>query len=266
MHAGVWYDLSMTFSILFWNLWFYNQIEGEPRAGRLLSELKRFIEQHEPDFIALNEVVQSSEDGSALVIEYLQKISYSYTHCATPGRINDHWMCGAALCSRLKISQAENIVISEDGYTSRRGYPGFTKKAISAQVALTQGHDLKIIVAHPLALIDAPKDHRVGMNKLNQLIHSKAYTKNTILVGDMNEWRLIPGAFRAKTTDVMHSRTGSVLHPTWRYNAHRLTPLRANLDYLYWSKDSDFTLKDFEVLVSDVSDHRPLLATFELEQ
>ena len=266
LEGSFWYDLSVTFSILFWNIWFYNLIEGEPRAGRLLKELRRLVEQHEPDLIALNEVVQSSQDGSVQVIEYLQKLGYTYTHCADPARFNADWLGGAALCSRFKMSRTEDIVISKHGFAAKRGYPGLTKKAISAQVTLPAGHDLKIIVAHPLALIDAPKDHRVAMDKLNRLVHSKEYSKNTILVGDMNEWRLIPGAFSAKITDVMHSRTGSISHPTWRYNAHRFTPLRANLDYLYWSKDSDFTLKDFKVLVSDVSDHRPLLATFELAQ
>lgn len=253
----------MTFSILFWNIWFYNQIEGETRAGRLLSELKRFAEQHEPDFIALNEVAQSSRDESVLVIEYLQKLGYNYTHCASLAQFNDYWLSGAALCSRFKIGHAENIVISKHGFAAKRGYPGFTKKAISIQVTLPVGHDIKIIVAHPLATIDALKDHRVAMDNLNRLVHSKAYAKNTILVGDMNEWRLIPGAFKAKVADVMHSRTGSVLNPTWRYNAHRFTPLRANLDYVYWSKNGEFSLKDFRVLSSNVSDHRPLLATFQ---
>ena len=255
----------MTFSILFWNIWFYNQIEGKTRADRLLDELKRFIEQYEPDFVALNEVVQTSDDGSVLVIEYLQKLGYNYTHCASLARFSDYWLSGAALCSRFKMSRAEDIVISKHGFATKRGYPGFTKKAISAQVTLPLDQDLKIIVAHPLATIDALKDHRIAMSKLNQLVHSKAYAKNTTLVGDMNEWRLMPGAFRAKIADVMHSRTGSVLNPTWRHNAHRFTPLRANLDYVYWSKNSDFSLKDFRVLSSIVSDHRPLFAVFQYE-
>ena len=253
----------MKFSILFWNVWFYNQIEGKSRADRLLSELKRFVDQHEPDFIALNEVVQSSDDGSVLVIEYLRKLGYTHSYHPKLARFNDYWLSGAVICSRHKISQARSIVISKHGFAAKRGYPGYNKEAVSAHVALSGGHDLKIIVAHPLATIDALNDHRVAMKKLNQLVRSKAYASNTILVGDMNEWRLIPGALRHRISDVMHSRTGSVLRPTWRYNAHRFTPLRLNLDYLYWSKQSDFALKDFTVLDSNVSDHRPLLATFE---
>lgn len=254
----------MTFSILLWNIWFYNQIEGEKRASRVLNELKRFVDTYEPDFIALNEVAQSSGDGSVLVIEYLHKLGYSYSHHPRLAPVNNNWLAGAALCSRIKLSRKQAIIISEDSFVAKRGYPGYNKEAISVQVALPSGHDVKIVVAHPLATIDTLKDHRAAMKKLDQLVHAKAYAQNTILVGDMNEWRLRPGAFRSKAADVMHSRTGSVLHPTWRHNAHRFTPLRLNLDYIYWSKNSDFILKDFNVLSSNASDHRPLLATFEL--
>ncbi len=256
----------MTFSILFWNIWFYNQIEGKARADRLLSELKRLTDQHQPDFIALSEVVRPSHAQLAPVIEYAQKLGYLYNHCANMAQLNDYWMSGVALCSRFKLHQKENIIISKNGYALKRGYADLDKEVISVQATLPDGQDLKIIVAHPTAPIDSLKQHRVGMETLSQLAHSKTYAKNTILVGDMNEWRLIPGAFRRKVADVMDSRTGTVLHPTWRYNAHRFTPLRANLDYVYWSKQGGFVLKDFKVLVSDVSDHRPLLATFELVQ
>jgi len=249
---------------MFWNIWYHNQVNGDARYGRLLAELKRLTDQHQPDFIALNEVVRPSRANLAPVIEYIQKLGYPYSHCANMAQLDNYWMSGAALCSRFKLSHEKNIIISKNGYAAKRGHPGFNKEAISAEVMLSKDHDLTVIVAHPLATIDNLRDHWAGMRSLDRLIHSEAYGKNTILIGDMNEWRLIPGAFRHKVADVMYSRTGSILHPTWRYNAYRFTPLRLNLDYVYWNKRSNFVLKDFKVLVSDVSDHRPLLATFEL--
>jgi endonuclease/exonuclease/phosphatase family metal-dependent hydrolase len=253
----------MTFSILFWNIWYHNQVQGDARYGRLLSELKRLSDQHRPDSIALNEVVKPSQAPLAPVVEYIQTLGYPYSHCANMAQLDDYWMSGAALCSRFKLRQKKNIIISKNGYAAKHGHPGLNKEAISVEVILP-GRDLTIIVAHPQDTFHAFKDHWVGMKSLSQLAHSKTYSKNTILVGDMNEWRFIPGAFRRKVADVMDSQTGSVLHPTWRYNAHRFAPLRLNLDYVYWNKWSDFVLKDFKVLVSDVSDHRPLLVTFEL--
>ena len=253
----------MKFSILFWNIWFYNQIEGEARLDRLLDELKKLVDQHKPDLIALSEAVRILPDKSAPVIEHLQKLGYDYGHCAHMAQLDDYWMSGVALCSRFPIRQKKHIVISKNGYAAKRGYLDLDKEIISAQVNLPGGRDLTVIVAHPSAPIDSLKEHQVGIKNLSQLVHSEAYAKNTILVGDMNEWRLIPGSLRRKVADVMHSRTGTLLSPTWHYEAHQFTPLRANLDYLYWSKQSDFSIKNFKVLASSVSDHSPLLASFE---
>jgi endonuclease/exonuclease/phosphatase family metal-dependent hydrolase len=155
------------------------------------------------------------------------------------------------------------FVISKDGFALKRGYENLDKEVVGAHIALPNSRDLKVIVAHPTATIDSLKQHRVGMKTLNQLVRSQTYAKNTVLVGDMNEWRLIPGSFRHKVSNVMYSRTGSVVSPTWRYNARHFTPLRLNLDYVYWNKKSDFRLKDFKVLLSSASDHQPLLAVFE---
>ncbi len=112
----------MTFSILFWNIWFYNQIEGKARADRLLSELKRLTDQHQPDFIALSEAVRPSHAQLAPVIEYAQKLGYLYSHYANMAQLNDYWMSGVALCSRFKLHQKENIIISKNGYAIKRGY------------------------------------------------------------------------------------------------------------------------------------------------
>jgi endonuclease/exonuclease/phosphatase family metal-dependent hydrolase len=254
----------MTFSIFFWNVWYRNQVQGDARYDHLLSELKRLTDQHQPDFIALNEVVRPSQAQLAPVVEYTQKLGYPYSHCANMAQLDNYWMSGVVLCSRLKLSQKQNIVISKNGYAAKRGYPDLDKEVISAQATLAEGHVLTILVAHPPDTLHAFKDHWVGMNSLDKLVHSETYSKNTILVGDMNEWRLIPRAFRHKVADVMHPRTGSFLHPTWRYDAHRFAPLRLNLDYVYWNKQSDFVLKDFKILTSNVSDHQPLLATFNL--
>jgi endonuclease/exonuclease/phosphatase family metal-dependent hydrolase len=253
----------VNFSILFWNAWFYNQIEGKARLDDLLNELKKLVHQHEPDIIALSEVVRPSQAEIAPVIKCLQELGYSYNHSAQMAQLDNYWMSGVALCSRFHLSRKQNIVISKNGYAAKRGHPGLNKEVISARVTLPYGHNLQVIVAHPSDTIHSLKSHRVGMKNLNQLAHSKTYSKNTLMVGDMNQWRSIPGSLRRKVADVMYSRTGTLLNPTWRHNAHRFTPLRLNLDYVYWSKQSDFSIKSFEVLSSDVSDHRPLLASFE---
>jgi endonuclease/exonuclease/phosphatase family metal-dependent hydrolase len=253
----------MTFSILFWNVWYINQIEGDEKLNRLLQELKRLHDQYQPDFIALNEVVQPSKAPFPPVIEYLQKLGYDYNHYAKMAHISDYWMSGVTLSSKFKLKDQQKHVISKNGSAARYGYPDIDKEIISAEIVLPDGPDVKIIVTHPSATVDSVKQHMVGMRSLEKLIRSEPFAQNTLLVGDMNEWQFVPGSFRSSVRDVMHSRTGSILRPTWHHNARRFTPLRLNLDYVYWSKESDFYLKDFKILSSNVSDHRPLLATFQ---
>ncbi len=252
----------MTFSVLFWNVWYLNQIDGAERYGRLTDELKHLIDTHRPDFVAFCEVVRPSQEQLPPLVEYLQKLGYAHYHHANIEHLPNYWMTGVTLCSRLKISNKQRPVISNNGYAANHGYPGLDKEIISATIALPEGPDVNIIVAHPSATIDSLKQNRVGMKSLEKLVRSDTYAQNTILLGDMNQWRLMPGAFRSKIADVMWSRTGSLLNPTWRYNARRFTLLRANLDYVYWSRQSDFKLEAFQVLQSNVSDHRPFLATF----
>lgn len=231
----------------------------------MLSELQGMVDQYEPDFIGLNEVMQPTRGNPPFVLEFLKKSGYVHNHFAHPARFNDDWLVAAAFASRPEITAAKNIVVSKNGFAAKRGYPGFDKEAISARVTLPGGRSLKIMVAHPLALLDAPKDHYTAIKTLDRLLHSKEYASNTILVGDMNEWRFIPRSFRAAIADVMYHKTGSFAHPTWRHNGYRFTPIRANLDRLYWSKQSDFRLQDFRVLSSRASDHRPFLATFRFD-
>lgn len=253
----------MAFSILTWNVWYLNQIENKTRLKRLLQELKSLIDQYQPDCIALCEAVQPLDQQSPPIIEHLEKLGYSHHHYARMAHIGDYWMSGVVLSSRFQLSNKQRHVISKNGSAARYGYPGIDKEIISVAISIPQGPNMQIIVAHPSALIDSIKQHVAGKRSLEKLIHSEPFTQNTILLGDMNEWRFLPGSLRSRARDIMYARTGSILNPTWRHNASRFTPLRLNLDYIYWSKQSDFYLKDFKVLSSKVSDHQPLLATFK---
>ena len=253
----------MSFSILFWNVWDINQSDSKTKLDRLIQELEKLIKQYQPDCVALCELVQPPEYRSQPVIKYLEKLGYAHNHQARLAHLSDYWMSGVALCSRFKLTDKQRHVISKNGSAARYGFPGIDKEIISATISLPGALDAKIIVAHPGAIPDSVKQHRVAMKSLEKLVRSEPFTQNTLLMGDMNEWRFIPGSFRHKVADIMHSRTGSILQPTWRYNAHRFAPLRLNLDYIYWGKQGNFLLKDFTVLSTKVSDHQPLLATFE---
>jgi endonuclease/exonuclease/phosphatase (EEP) superfamily protein YafD len=122
---------------------------------------------------------------------------------------------------------------------------------------------INIIVAHPLHLRPYTlKDHYQGTKTLENLVRSKEFSKNTIIVGDFNEPSFMPRAFKNNVQDIMYMQTGSKLNTTWRHNAKPKTFVRANLDQLYWTKDSVFDLDGFEIIDTNVSDHRPIFATF----
>lgn len=252
----------MVFSILSWNIWYRNQVNGDARFRQLLDELRMLTDQYQPDFVALNEVVQPLAAPRPPAVESLQNSGYIHNF----HRMIDFsdFSCGISLSSRVRTYDYKTHVISKNVYPiAPPGQPTPNKEIISAKIALPKDRELKIIVAHPPAIADSRKEHAVGMKNLEKVIRSDEYKQNTILVGDMNEWRLIPLSFNRKVTDIMHSRTGTFFRPTWHYNARRSTPLRLNLDYIYWSRNSDFSLVDFKVLPSRTSDHLPFLATFE---
>jgi endonuclease/exonuclease/phosphatase family metal-dependent hydrolase len=257
----------MTFTIMFWNIWLDNQLKGPKGADKLLVELSRLISHHQPDFIGLNEVLQGSTSPAPFISDFLsQEYGYTYHRFAPSSPYTDDWIIGTAFYSRHKLKSTAAIAISKDTPAKKRGYGDHDLEAVSAKVVLPGRHKVNFIVAHPMFLRPhTMRDHYEATANLEALLRSKKFAKNTILGGDFNEPGLMPRAFKHKVQDIMHFRTGSKLGTTWRHNGWRLTPIRANLDQLYWSKKSDFSLQHFQVLTSHVSDHRPILATFEFK-
>lgn len=266
MSVGPCYDKHMEFSVISWNVWHINQISGKDKLASLLHELERLSDQYEPDCFVLCEVVRPDQHKLPPVVEYLQKLGYTYCHYGPMVIMEspDYCMSGVVICSKFKLTNKQQHVISKNGSAAKFGYPDFDKEIISATMSLPQGVKLNVVSAHPTATIDGIKPHAKGVRSIAKLMRSEAFRQNTLLMGDMNQWRFMPYSLRSRLADIMHVKTGSFLNPTWRYNAHRFTPLRLNLDYVYWSKAGGLRLTDFKVLASSVSDHRPILARFEV--
>ena len=256
--------IDMTFSILFWNIWVDNQIKGERDSKTLLTELKRILNDYKPDFIGLNEVLKGVDTDNPFIFDYLKsECGYEFSYFAPASQFDDDWFIGAGFCSKVKPKSIYDIAISKDTPAERRGYKGFELKAATAQMKLN-AININIIVAHPMHLRPYTlKDHYEGTKTLENLIRSREFSRNTILAGDFNEPGFMPRAFKNNVKDIMNMRTGSKRNTTWRLNAKPKTIVRANLDQLYWTKDSDFNVKSFEIIKTNVSDHRPIFATFK---
>jgi endonuclease/exonuclease/phosphatase family metal-dependent hydrolase len=257
----------MIFSVLLWNIWLDNQNKGNTRLQKLFDELSRIIVEYNPDVIALNEVLQASSKISPEVTDFLQqKLGYTDNFFTPASPLNKDWLIGDALCSRLAVQSIKFVPISDDTPAKRRGYESCKTKAIVAKIKLSNSHMFNLVIAHPMHIRPYTlKDHYDATSGLNELVRSEGLAQNTILCGDFNEPGFMPKSFKTSVSDVLEMRTGGIFSATWRHNAYPLTPIRANLDQVYWTKKGNLRLLDFKVLSSRVSDHRPILAVFNLQ-
>jgi endonuclease/exonuclease/phosphatase (EEP) superfamily protein YafD len=107
-------------------------------------------------------------------------------------------------------------------------------------------------------------DHFRHTKVLADFINSSEYSTCTIVGGDFNEPMFFPRSFKRLTRNQLHHKTGTKRNPTWRHNTWKKTPLRANLDRLFWTNDGTIEILHFSIIESHVSDHRPIYAEFEL--
>ena len=255
----------MEFKVLFWNVWLENQIHGVHNSGLLLNELTKIIQAHQPDYIGLNEVLQHVGDTSPFVFSHLETHGYTYNHFAPASPLTDEWVIGPGFVSKHKPKSHVDTIISGDTPAARRGYTGHKVKAITASFLLENSELCNVVVAHAMYLRSYTlKDHFQATKTLDALLRKKEYSRNTIIGGDFNEPLTMPFSYRRKTRDILNIRSGNLANPTWRHGGSRLTPIRANLDQLYWPKDGPIELSSFEIIQSTVSDHKPLMATFRI--
>lgn len=255
----------MKFNVLFWNIWLNNQINGPANSSKLLDELQRITAEYQPDCIGLNEVLQQSSASLPFVTDYLKTLGYAFTYFAPASPLTNEWLIGAAVSSRLPLTSTNIIVLGQDTFADIRGYPSHTVDAISTEIRFKDDRVVNFIVAHPIAIKwPTIKEHFRHTTALTKIIHSPRYLTNTILGGDLNEPLHLPGSFTKTNRATLNHRSGSFRNPTWRHNASPITPIRANLDQLFWTKKGILELGSFKVISSNISDHRPLFAEFSV--
>jgi endonuclease/exonuclease/phosphatase family metal-dependent hydrolase len=255
----------MHFTVLHWNLWLDNQLPTcEDRQNKLIDELKGLLKEYKPDFLSLNEVVKSKESFS-VVLDFLKHNGYKYIEYSEDAQINSKLGMGIAFCSKVKPNSTKIVGVSKNPSSEKRGFPGIKKTAILSEINLAKNCKVNLIVTHLMYLRKhSIKDHYDGARKLKSLIENRYCTKNTVVLGDFNQPGFMPRSFKKSTAHILNFKSGTRLNPTWKNKARRLTPIMANLDHLYWAKNSNLTLKDFKIIDSPVSDHRPIVAVFEV--
>lgn len=254
----------MQFTVLFWNILLDNQKHGVRNAQKLLSELRVILQTYKPDCIGLNEVLQHKEHMAPLVFQVLAEENYQHRYFAPSSPVDENWVVGTAVASRHPLHDASDIVLGHDIYAETEGFPGHKLKAVATRIRLPNEQVLHFIAAHPVHLrARFLKPHYQHTRALTEFLRGAGLNDEAVVIGgDFNEPRFMPGSFYQANKDWLHHRTGTLLNPTWRYLTARKNPIRANLDKLFWAKNSALQLLNFRVLPIDVSDHRPIIATF----
>ena len=252
-----------SFSVLFWNIWLDNQINGPPNAAILLKEITSIYKKYEPDYIGLNEVLQNTKSDKPFISNHLNKIGYDNIYYAPASPLNDSWLIGSLAATKLKVISNENICLGNDIPAERRGYKGHTLKALSLKIRIKPKDNVTIIVVHPVFLRPfTVKSHYQQTKMLYQHIRNHSNIENLIVGGDINEPKNMPKSFAHITKDYLTHKTGSIKQPTWSLNGKDYIPLKANLDKIFWATNGKIKLNKFEVIDSKISDHKPIYAEF----
>ena len=255
----------MTVKVLFWNVWLENQLRGIKRTENLLDELKIILEKYNPDCIGLNEVLKHSDHEIPLLNDFLEKKGYIYHHYSNGSPFTDEWDIGSALCSKFPLKNVQEIELGRNVTAEKKGHFNLPVKAIAAKIAINSKVDIGVIVAHPINLKPSSIiDHFRHTKELAKFVKNSEFSINTIIGGDFNEPMHFPASFKRLTKKELHHKTGSKIDPTWRHNTWKKTPLRANLDRLFWTKNGALEIIDFEIVKTHISDHRPIFAEFHV--
>jgi endonuclease/exonuclease/phosphatase (EEP) superfamily protein YafD len=257
----------MRIRILYWNIWLENQLKGIDRSDALLEELTEIVLKYNPDCIGLNEILKHNEHEIPLVNSLLESLGYIYHYFSHTSPFTKEWDIGSAICSKLPLKYIEEVELGRNATAEKKGHIDCPVKAVAAKVELSENLNIGIIVAHPINLKPSTiKDHFTHTKNLANFINNSSYRYNAIIGGDFNEPMYFPRSFKRRTATHLHHRTGTKRNPTWRHNTWKRTPLRANLDKLFWTKNGSLELSEFIVIESHVSDHRPLYAEFIIKQ
>jgi endonuclease/exonuclease/phosphatase family metal-dependent hydrolase len=257
----------MNIKVVFWNIWLENQIKGIERSDKLLEELTAIIHKYHPDCIGLNEVLKHSEHEIPLVNTLLESLGYIHHYFSHSSPFTDEWDIGSAICSKIPLKYIEEIELGRNATAEKKGYNNCPVKAIAVKLDINEDLDIGIIVAHPINLKPSTiKDHFIHTKNLSNFIKNSSYKNNTIIGGDFNEPMYFPRSFKRRTAGHLYHKSGTKRNPTWRHNTWQKTPLRANLDRLFWTKDGALELIKFSIIESHVSDHRPMYASFKIKQ
>lgn len=233
----------------------YNIHYGQGNDGEYdLERLAEVIKKAAPDLVALQEVdVGVKRSGRVHEAQRLAELTGMAVRFG-PTQHYEGGLFGNAVMTRLPI---HDVVIQPLPYTEsteeRVTYP---RGAIAVTVSTPGGQRLRFVSTH--FQHNVAEDRLAEAHAINKLFAAEDDEMPTILAGDMNAEpnsepiRVLLERW-SNATDIPASPTAPSADP------------RSRIDYIFYRPDSWFRLSHAEVIAEPMaSDHRPVLAVFEL--
>jgi len=231
--------------ILSWNVHYPFFAKDNTYVADTLEQLEQL------DVICLQEYVDGASEQTK---EWLENNNYviNYLPFASKGDLSQ----GVMTAVRKGLSaKTVPIILREDEPRRLRPFPNI--RGLLATTVQTEHGEVTINNVH----LTVPRPHLVDLRKrefteLKEYLNSQNTSSNWLLCGDFN---FMPYDSRRKYLTNRYTHfTGSMVNKTWR-NHQPYTPIRANLDYLFWREGSIRVAA--ELLDFNHSDHRPMRAT-----
>jgi len=235
----------MKLKLLSWNTWHGNHIK----------KIVDFLDDHRPDIIGLQEVIE--KDGSNTAAEIACQLNYNFVYFRAIDKFGTDPAQGNAILTKFPIEKSERHFLSD--MSTYRGTAETEPRIAVGVKIMVNNEPLSVFTVH-LAYSNGFQQSEMRDLQVDNLLKLISQSR-TILMGDFNSGPT--STCVEKITGVM-SNTDSVLtKPTWTiypfdHEGFQETELRHRLDYIFVSKD--IVVENFSIPFSKGSDHLPVSA------
>ena len=243
----------MNFSVLQWNIWFKEKIE----------EIAEYLVHNKADIICLQELsIDNPEQSVHNAVTYIaEKLGYEYAFQKITFE-DDSMKLANAIFSRYPIKKSRSVWINEPTGTGHYDdeYRAYVETAIQINgKLLTVG---TVHMSYTNAFMPTPRKLKETQKLLN---HTKRHHSKYILTGDFNA---MPDSVVLQNISKQFVNAGpNDTQKSWTTKPFSYDGFKANT--LDWRLDYIFTTPDVKTMSSEIvqtnlSDHLPILASFEI--
>jgi len=234
-----------------WNVHMHTFAEDNLYVIEELDELKQ------PDVICLQEYVEGKD---ASTLKWLKHNDYNITYLPFANYPQDTSISqGIFTAVKKSLKGASSpVILRKDGPRRFRNFPN-RRGVIDTVITLEDGSIISIINFHATP----PKPYTIDMRKsefdvLSNYLEELPKDRKVFLCGDFNFFGI--DARRNLLKNRFQHFTGTNIHKTWQHN-FPFSPLKLNLDYLFWTQNLAVSAK---LRPFKISDHRPILASISV--